>query len=665
MAFNLFDFSNLWGVSSIVNKPETAPQIRGATGGGMKPPTTSWIVLPNKTIQTKPSIMSLIIPKANAASSIDSSVLKQLQYDITNGATEEEVASSYPEFGGNAQLIKELHYDLKNWAKEDEVKNAYPELFGAPTTTPKVEPTKPEEQGFLSKTFEGIKSAPEAAFEWLTWLLTWGVKNLIGEDKFKKEGEMGNLWEVIGKQESALTNTLKTTKGLTGSAFTVAAPWISTALAWVGATDIWWKVLWAVGDAIHFAWQTALNQIPALKEMTTEQKNDFTDSLVNAFWVKSATTWVWGKAGIVKKLEKNPWTTLKNFGSSLINAFYETEKGTARAMQKYNAGLSPTRPITIGDVAGKYKIAGGTKQMGADAIVAKTKLWEKEIAPKIENTRSVISGETLMSKVFDDINQIVEPTQKAAMLKAFKQINEQYKWKQFSAKELADLKSTLQAKTLNVSETSAARSQILEMLSKEGRKTLIENVKKDTGKDITNSMFEYGALRTLEEMGQKAAEGAENLRITWRAGANGATLGIVDALTSVLTPVKNVVGWYLYRLGNGIEFIWPKWINTITDILRNSDKVKIQNPQVLMNILEQKTTAPIKAPAKPTPAAPWTLYKPPVPKAKVAPPAPKWPIVNVKEYIKGTAPELPKATIPKKPALFGKWKAPVDKPRAK
>ncbi len=54
--------------------------------------------------------------------------INELDYDIKNGATVDEILNAYPEVEWNIQLVNELIYDIKNGATIDEINNAYPEL---------------------------------------------------------------------------------------------------------------------------------------------------------------------------------------------------------------------------------------------------------------------------------------------------------------------------------------------------------------------------------------------------------------------------------------------------------------------------------------------------------------------------------------------------------
>ena len=92
MAFNLFDFSSkLNPLGNVVpTTPKASPQIGGATGGGIMPPTTSARPLPQTPIVKKPSFMekavNMVVPKASASMSE-----KDMQDLIDAGASDEEI----------------------------------------------------------------------------------------------------------------------------------------------------------------------------------------------------------------------------------------------------------------------------------------------------------------------------------------------------------------------------------------------------------------------------------------------------------------------------------------------------------------------------------------------------------------------------------------------
>lgn len=55
--------------------------------------------------------------------------INELEYDVKNWATADEITKAYPELKNDTKLISELHYDISNGATIDEIKQAYPELW--------------------------------------------------------------------------------------------------------------------------------------------------------------------------------------------------------------------------------------------------------------------------------------------------------------------------------------------------------------------------------------------------------------------------------------------------------------------------------------------------------------------------------------------------------
>lgn len=99
---NLYDFSQISTV-----KPNALGFIQN-----IKPTST-----PIQPSQIKQPIQQNIQPFVN-----------ELEYDIKNGATVQEITTAYPELKWDAKLINELHFDISNWATKEQIQQAYPEL---------------------------------------------------------------------------------------------------------------------------------------------------------------------------------------------------------------------------------------------------------------------------------------------------------------------------------------------------------------------------------------------------------------------------------------------------------------------------------------------------------------------------------------------------------
>jgi len=74
-----------------------------------------------------------------------------------------------------------------------------------------------------------------------------------------------------------------------------------------------------------------------------------------------------------------------------------------------------------------------------------------------------------------------------------------------------------------------------------------EKIYKALGDDVRQAYFDYGNLKGLQEMGQKALTGAG-----FKGGFGGFWTTVVN---KGLTPTLTVGGKTIYRIGEGIEFI--------------------------------------------------------------------------------------------------------------
>lgn len=169
-----------------------------------------------------------IIPTANAGNEY----LPQLEYDIQNWATIEEIKSSYPELWWDDTLIQQLHYDISNWATLDEINSAYPELSWETTPTD----TTTEWDWFFSTVWEWLKN------------LTWWVVSEV--------------------------------------------PWVLRDFVWF-MTKVWWVPLakWLSAVWLNKTWRTwteAWNYIQGLWEEATKE-------IQNALWVdpEAFATQIW------------------------------------------------------------------------------------------------------------------------------------------------------------------------------------------------------------------------------------------------------------------------------------------------------------------------------------------------------------------------------------
>lgn len=197
--FNLFDFSSLWGVSSIVNKPTQSTQAQWATGGGMLPPTTARQPLPQtpQTIQKQQSsgMMDSIIPQANASENQDT-----IQSFLDASKNDTSLSSK------RDAVIKMIQNNESKQFIEDTIVNKMGFKWNA-QATPAPQTEIPQEQGIMSKIWSGLN------YVWQ------GIQNAVGGAIAEVPRVIGNAADIAEKLSP--WHYLYDTKDTTGSAWKI------------------------------------------------------------------------------------------------------------------------------------------------------------------------------------------------------------------------------------------------------------------------------------------------------------------------------------------------------------------------------------------------------------------------------------------------------------
>lgn len=447
-------------------------------------------------------------------------------------------------------------------------------------------------------------------YSWLNKLLWTNVKPRAVETTPEFFERVKSKWLLSASQKqmpSATSNVLKATKWLSQAWLTAVTPVASTVLNTIWSTETWWKILWTVWEVIKAPVKYWVSKISWL---TKEQQSDLTDTLLNTVLLKSSLKKWWIVSWTEKTLKTQPWTTIKWLWEWLLYRVLPSTEKVADLMQKYRA-WQWKKPITVWETAWKFNIAWWKENIWAKSRVASENLWNKEIQPTIDKTYSTVSWNNLISWLKKFVSEkITEPWDLQIFKKELWKIEKNYSWKNFTANELRNIKSELAAKTQNITPTSAAKKILMEQLSSLSRKELIDVVKKDTWKDITNNMLHYWNLQELVNMWSKAEWwlwiwariSAWTWWFSWR---------LIEWLSSAIVPIWTKAWLFLYRLWNWIEFLWPKWIKTAVDLFKNKDKIQIDT-KTLMSKELPISNKPLKKIEKSsiTPTSPWMLVSP-------------------------------------------------------
>lgn len=219
-------------------------------------------------------------------------------------------------------------------------------------------------------------------------------------------------------------------------------------------------------------------------------------------------------------------------------------------------------PITSAETAFQKGIMGPESMVGVQAKRESKNLWENVISPKLKASKAQVD----MPKFFDDVEkQIVkenpEPTRQKDLLEALQSMREDYagtskatteqiqQFKEGWAKFIPD--KTYRGKPIagpfrDVQNTAAGKAR--------------EFLYKELGPEGKQAYIDYGNLKSLEELGQKAIQEG-----TVPVGGTATLLN--HLLQKVAVPVGTIGGQTIYKVGEGIELIGKPGARTVRDVV--------------------------------------------------------------------------------------------------
>lgn len=222
-----------------------------------------------------------------------------------------------------------------------------------------------------------------------------------------------------------------------------------------------------------------------------------------------------------------------------------------------------SKPVISSDTGLRRGVAGTEKQIGVQSNVEKLDLWKNKIEPALKGSKDTISKQELFAKAEQTVANEVEPARRAAMQNALDSLKADYsKFDKIDLATANQIKSSLdkftptkifkgqdvasELKTLKADMADAIREKTYASLADEG---------------IKMSYRDYANLKQLEKVGIKALTEAGK-----KGGFGNFWTTLYEQST---TPVKTIGGKVLYRVGNKLEFIGDKGVETLGQHLEN------------------------------------------------------------------------------------------------
>lgn len=435
------------------------------------------------------------------------------------------------------------------WFSDDEIKELWVEV-----------PSKPKSMAdiiweYSKKPIEFAQGAVTGAIRWIgnigsfatrnagkgiDWVVPWTpVRDALAPvwEKFKQGAEtMAKRYEDINKQD--FNPESKTSKvgsfvwqtALTAPIGGIASKAVTT--AWkIGLWTLEWVLQWGALDV------TSRDKIGA--------------------W---AIVWgiVWGLA-----------PALSTAGKSLYKTAIKPNTEEASQIIKATARKT-TQPVTRADTAFKYWVVWREKDIGVQGVRESSKIFKETIEPafkKAEKAWVKIDYTTLINKAKTNIknSKLYSETQKKEILSNIAEIGKSYRGSTTLKNldlEKQSIVSKIPKKYIGALKTPKELAAAQNELSSVFRSTVHDTLKNKFGVNSSQLYRDYANLAELEKIGIKWITEWGLRWGTWTALST-----IYDALA---TPIKTIWGKVLYKVGEWLQFTWPKGITSIKDLAKKA-----------------------------------------------------------------------------------------------
>ena len=258
------------------------------------------------------------------------------------------------------------------------------------------------------------------------------------------------------------------------------------------------------------------------------------------------------------------------------------DKAEARILQNYKSevplwqrvlGLSSRKAPTLErDTAFNKGLAGTESMIGVQAKRAMTNLWKNLIAPRLEKSTVKIDMPAFFKEAEDQIiKENPELARQNDLKNALESLKEDYAGvKTATLKDLQSFKEGwakfVPERTYQGKPIAGNFNEVKDTLAGMARTKIYDAL----GKDVQQAYLDYGNLKGITEMGQKAMTGGR-----LKGGFGSFWSGIKD---TALVPIGTLAGQCIYKLANGLELIAPIGLKKVSDVLFGQSKSSEPQP---------------------------------------------------------------------------------------
>lgn len=267
-------------------------------------------------------------------------------------------------------------------------------------------------------------------------------------------------------------------------------------------------------------------------------------------------------------------TALKSGGKALYGKAIGLSAQEAQIVQAYKSGkplmqralagvkgttLAGT-PRTAAVTALEKGLAGTESMIGIQARTGAKNLWQNLISPALKKVPDKVDMTQFVKEIRTEVSKIPELSRRRELATALNAFADDYaKAGKVSYEKLQLFKEgwakRLPDKVYRGKPIAGAFREIQNMAAHLARNKIYTKL----GPEVKQAYFDYGNLKNLAEMGQRAMTGAK-----LKGGAGSFISGIKDM---VVVPLATGGGQAIYRAGGGLEFIGKAGLKTLGQLL--------------------------------------------------------------------------------------------------
>ena len=308
---------------------------------------------------------------------------------------------------------------------------------------------------------------------------------------------------------------------------------------------------------------------------------------------------------------------LERMGDIIGSLAGKTEEtaATKSAAEAY----SKTAPTTLGDTAikasgplGTTGLIGTEEQIGVQAKRAATGLWDTVISPELKGSTEKVDLNTFFKEAEDKIiNENPDLTRQKSLLNGLESIKEDYAGVgEVSLEKLQQLKEGwakfVPQKAYKGEDIASAVNDVRNTLAGSAREKIYSSV----SPDVKQAYIDYGNLKEIMDMGQKAMTGKG-------AGIKGEFSSAIwnTVKDMVVTPVKTLGGKTVYKVGDFGELIGQPGAKSVRQVILGLGNVGAPTSGTPQSAFPNLPTTPFQQQPmnQSSPVSPPGATKPPMP----------------------------------------------------